>query len=315
MLNPGLPIDEGFPAYVPEARAFVVTLDPSRAWLPGSDPTGDGTAVNVRALSQVCPHLGCRPNPCVEDFWFHCPCHQSRYDRHRDQAGRGAVRAGRPIDGPPPDRGERGWRPDRRHDPGRPGPAADRARAARRDPAEGATRVRRVSGASPPPGGRLLRLYPRSWRERYEDEMLALLDAASIGWRGRRRPGPRRAGRPGPCRLAAHGRRGARRGRSVDGRGCRRAGPTRPARLAGPPPRDARSGDRGGPRRGARPDRLLGSPERSGGSARGRDRGRGRSGRSSSGRSRCWLASLVPRTWRPWRSVRPSAPLAASRWV
>src|SRR6478735_5500081 len=81
-LNPGLPIADGFPAYVPEARAFVVTLDPSRAWQPGSDPTGDGTALNVRALSQVCPHLGCRPNPCVEDFWFHCPCHQSRYDRH-----------------------------------------------------------------------------------------------------------------------------------------------------------------------------------------------------------------------------------------
>jgi menaquinol-cytochrome c reductase iron-sulfur subunit len=80
-LNPGLPIDQGFPAYVPEARAFVVTLDPSRAWQPGIDATGDGTAVNVRALSQVCPHLGCRPNPCVEDFWFHCPCHQSRYDR------------------------------------------------------------------------------------------------------------------------------------------------------------------------------------------------------------------------------------------
>jgi cytochrome b6-f complex iron-sulfur subunit len=32
-------------------------------------------------LSQRCPHLGCRPNPCIEDFWFHCPCHQSRYDR------------------------------------------------------------------------------------------------------------------------------------------------------------------------------------------------------------------------------------------
>jgi menaquinol-cytochrome c reductase iron-sulfur subunit len=80
-LNPGLPIAEGFPAYVPEARAFIVTLDPSRGWQAGSDPMGDGVAVNARALSQVCPHLGCRPNPCVEDFWFHCPCHQSRYDR------------------------------------------------------------------------------------------------------------------------------------------------------------------------------------------------------------------------------------------
>ena len=80
--SPGLPIAEGFPAYVPAAHAFVVLLDPARqAFLPGIDDTGDGTALNVRALSQVCPHLGCRPNPCVEDFWMHCPCHQSRYDR------------------------------------------------------------------------------------------------------------------------------------------------------------------------------------------------------------------------------------------
>jgi hypothetical protein len=80
--NPGLPIVDGFPAYVGEARAFVLTLDPAREWLAGADASGDGSALNVRALSQVCPHLGCRPNPCVEDFWFHCPCHQSRYDGH-----------------------------------------------------------------------------------------------------------------------------------------------------------------------------------------------------------------------------------------
>jgi hypothetical protein len=80
--NAGLPIADGFPAYVPAARAFIMTLDPALGtWREGSDPSGDGTALNVRALSQVCPHLGCRPNPCVEDFWFHCPCHQSRYDR------------------------------------------------------------------------------------------------------------------------------------------------------------------------------------------------------------------------------------------
>ena len=80
--NAGLPVADGFPAYVAAARAFVMTIDPGRdGWTPGSDPTGDGSALNVRAVSQVCPHLGCRPNPCVEDFWFHCPCHQSRYDR------------------------------------------------------------------------------------------------------------------------------------------------------------------------------------------------------------------------------------------
>jgi hypothetical protein len=81
-MSAGVPVADGFPAYVPVARAFIMTIDPERgAWFPGSDPTGEGTALNVRALSQVCPHLGCRPNPCIEDFWFHCPCHQSRYDR------------------------------------------------------------------------------------------------------------------------------------------------------------------------------------------------------------------------------------------
>jgi cytochrome b6-f complex iron-sulfur subunit len=80
--NSALPIADGFPAFVPDARAFVMTIDPARgSWLPGADPTGDGTTLNVRAVSQRCPHLGCRPNPCVEDFWFRCPCHQSRYDR------------------------------------------------------------------------------------------------------------------------------------------------------------------------------------------------------------------------------------------
>ena len=80
--NQGIPIADGFPVYVREARAFVILVDPSRSgWQPGVDLTGEGTSLNVRALSQVCPHLGCRPNPCIEDFWFHCPCHQSRYDR------------------------------------------------------------------------------------------------------------------------------------------------------------------------------------------------------------------------------------------
>lgn len=80
--NPGIPVADGFPTYVPAARAFVVIVEPTRGgWQPGVDATGDGTTLNVRALSQVCPHLGCRPNPCVEDFWFRCPCHQSRYDR------------------------------------------------------------------------------------------------------------------------------------------------------------------------------------------------------------------------------------------
>jgi cytochrome b6-f complex iron-sulfur subunit len=80
--NSTLPVDQGFPAYYPEARAFVILVDPAKQeFVPGEDKTGDGTALNVRALYQRCPHLGCKPNPCLKNFWFECPCHGSRYDR------------------------------------------------------------------------------------------------------------------------------------------------------------------------------------------------------------------------------------------
>ncbi len=80
--NSTLPIDEGFPAYYAEARAFVILVDPGQqGFLAGEDVDGDGTALNVRALYQRCPHLGCKPNPCLKNFWLECPCHGSRYDR------------------------------------------------------------------------------------------------------------------------------------------------------------------------------------------------------------------------------------------
>ena len=80
--NTALPVGEGFPAYVAEARAFIVLMDPGRQqFVPGEDTSGDGAALNVRALYQRCPHLGCKPNPCVRNFWLECPCHGSRYDR------------------------------------------------------------------------------------------------------------------------------------------------------------------------------------------------------------------------------------------
>ena len=80
--NGSLPIEEGFPAYYPDARAFVVLYNPGQQrFTPGEDTTGDGSALNVRALYQRCPHLGCKPNPCLKNFWLECPCHGSRYDR------------------------------------------------------------------------------------------------------------------------------------------------------------------------------------------------------------------------------------------
>jgi cytochrome b6-f complex iron-sulfur subunit len=80
--NTTLPIADGFPAYYAEARAFIVLRDPGQQrFTPGEDTTGDGAALNVRALYQRCPHLGCKPNPCLKNFWLECPCHGSRYDR------------------------------------------------------------------------------------------------------------------------------------------------------------------------------------------------------------------------------------------
>ncbi|HEX5591145.1 MAG TPA: Rieske 2Fe-2S domain-containing protein [Candidatus Limnocylindrales bacterium] len=80
--NSTLPVASGFPAYIPDARAFIVLIDPARqSFVPGTDEEGDGTALNVRALYQRCPHLGCKPNPCLKNYWLECPCHGSRYDR------------------------------------------------------------------------------------------------------------------------------------------------------------------------------------------------------------------------------------------
>jgi cytochrome b6-f complex iron-sulfur subunit len=82
LVNSSLPIADGFPAYFPEARAYVVLMDTGRQqFVAGTDTSGDGSALNVRSLYQRCPHLGCKPNPCIKNFWMECPCHGSRYDR------------------------------------------------------------------------------------------------------------------------------------------------------------------------------------------------------------------------------------------
>jgi cytochrome b6-f complex iron-sulfur subunit len=82
LANSNLPIDQGFPAYFPEARSYVILIDTgNQRFVPGEDSSGDGTNLNVRGLYQRCPHLGCKPNPCLKNFWLECPCHGSRYDR------------------------------------------------------------------------------------------------------------------------------------------------------------------------------------------------------------------------------------------
>ena len=134
--NSSLPIDEGFPAYYSEARAFVILYDPGQQrFLPGEDTTGDGTALNVRALYQRCPHLGCKPNPCLKNFWFECPCHGSRYDRLGIKADGAAYGPAPRGHGPLLDHRRRLRRADHQHRQDHARPAARRTRSARPDPA------------------------------------------------------------------------------------------------------------------------------------------------------------------------------------
>src|SRR3954467_3604265 len=55
LANSNLPISDGFPAYVPEARAYVVLINPGRQqFLAGDDTSGSGEGLNVRGLYQRC---------------------------------------------------------------------------------------------------------------------------------------------------------------------------------------------------------------------------------------------------------------------
>ena len=129
----------------------MILIDTSRQeFVAGADATGDGTDVNVRALYQRCPHLGCKPNPCLKNFWFECPCHGSRYDRL-------GIKALGAQYGPAPRSMDRfsvvgRWRRRAvgRHPQDHPRTAADRARPARPDPAAVADRLSlTVSGLQP----------------------------------------------------------------------------------------------------------------------------------------------------------------------
>jgi cytochrome b6-f complex iron-sulfur subunit len=77
----GSSLRDGAPAYFQDARAYIQLLDPTQGFRDGDSADGEGTAINVRALWQKCPHLGCKPNFCTVNYWFECPCHGSRYDR------------------------------------------------------------------------------------------------------------------------------------------------------------------------------------------------------------------------------------------
>ena len=67
------------PAFIPEARAYVLPFDTSKA--TGSQFSDGGTiADGLVALYQRCVHLGCRVPWCNSSQGFECPCHGSKYN-------------------------------------------------------------------------------------------------------------------------------------------------------------------------------------------------------------------------------------------
>lgn len=69
------------PAYVPEARAYVIPFDPGAA--EGTDFADIPViAAGLTALYQRCVHLGCRVPWCQSSQGFECPCHGSKYNLH-----------------------------------------------------------------------------------------------------------------------------------------------------------------------------------------------------------------------------------------
>ena len=76
-------IDEGGGAYLePEARAWIVAVpEDDRAALAAAwDPVlGAGISAGFLALSERCPHQGCRVSFCDGSGWFECPCHGSHF--------------------------------------------------------------------------------------------------------------------------------------------------------------------------------------------------------------------------------------------
>ena len=66
------------PAFIPEARAYVVPVDETNL---SAQFEGRGVAAGgLMALYQKCVHLGCRVPWCATSQGFECPCHGSKYD-------------------------------------------------------------------------------------------------------------------------------------------------------------------------------------------------------------------------------------------
>ena len=106
--NGSLPIEEGFPAYYPDARAFVILYNPGQQrFTAGEDTTGDGSRPQrpgaLPALSA--PRLQAEPVP--QELLVRVPVSRVALRPARDQGGRRRVRAGPARHGPLLDHGRR----------------------------------------------------------------------------------------------------------------------------------------------------------------------------------------------------------------
>ena len=126
--NPGLPIDEGFPAYVPAARAFVMLLDPGRRIFL------QGRRRDRRRQRAQCPRTvadlsapGLPPEPVHRGLLAALPLSPVALRPARDQDRGRAVRAGAAQHGPLSHRGRRARRADDRHAQGDPWTGAEGA--------------------------------------------------------------------------------------------------------------------------------------------------------------------------------------------
>jgi cytochrome b6-f complex iron-sulfur subunit len=87
--------DKKIPYYNATAKTYIVAypkedLDKAKKVYPPSILSG--MEQGYTALSQKCPHLGCRVPWCQTSQWFECPCHGSKYNRVGEKRGGPAPR-------------------------------------------------------------------------------------------------------------------------------------------------------------------------------------------------------------------------------
>ena len=63
--------------HFPKHRIYLALWDPE----PGQESAYPESAGGFVALTEKCPHLGCRLPFCGSSAWFECPCHGSRFNR------------------------------------------------------------------------------------------------------------------------------------------------------------------------------------------------------------------------------------------